>query len=149
MLNAERVIAINQFIDWLHTSFPAISIIAAAILLESFLPARKRFANIYDRWLTYIRFAAAIIFSLIALSQGMLGGCIIHIPQNYLAQQYLGRDWSDYGLFYREFIDPALHLYLRIFYFLGGLFVTWCTWQFWKKRLLAPHIGSGLNQKSL
>jgi hypothetical protein len=139
-LDAQRVIAINTFVDEIHAYFPYLSVIAILILLESFLPPRQGFWNWFDEYTAYIRFGFLILFSLIALSQGFLGGCFIHLPQNYLAQVYLGRDWVPYGIFYREYIPQNWVIWLRVFYLFGSLLVTFQTWKFWKNRLRAGYV---------
>jgi hypothetical protein len=140
MLDADKVIQINNFIDRVHTpilwAFPvALGIFSA---LEIFLPTKQFFQNKFDAFYSWFKFDLVILASLVSASQGFSGGCLIQIPQNFLAQKYLGRDWLPYGLVFRENIDPSYWWLLRLVYFIGGVVALYTLYTYWDKRMKIP-----------
>jgi hypothetical protein len=140
MLNAEKVIVINNFIDRVHTpiiwAFPVT--LGIFISLELFLPKKQKFENKFDQFFSLLKFCLVIFAGLVLSSQGFSGGCVIQIPQNFLAQQYLGRDWLPYGIVFREYINPDYLWLLRLFYFIGGLSSVFVVFKYWKERIKTP-----------
>lgn len=133
----ELALDINNFIDRVHSpyywAFP--SILAVFALLDLFLPAKLVYLNTFDRYFTHFKFALIIFFTLVATSQGLTGGCILHLPQNWLAENYLNMDYwnTPYGLVYREYVPQRFEWALRLVYFLGGMISVLATWKYYIK----------------
>jgi hypothetical protein len=135
-LTIEQAEAINTFVDKTHTFFPALSILAIIALIESYLPYKQRYESRLDKIITQCKFGLIIFFCLIALSQGILGGCFIHIPQNWFNETYLGvKNAVPFGLFGRQYIPEQYWILLRIGYFFGSLFAVYRAWEFYKRRV--------------
>jgi hypothetical protein len=137
MLNAEKVIEINNFIDRVHTpiiwAFPVT--LGIFVSLELFLPRKEQYENQFDEFFSWLKFYLVIFAGLVLSSQGFSGGCVIQIPQNLLAQQYLGRDWHPYGIVFRENINQEYLWLLRLFYFIGGLSSVFIVFKYWEDRI--------------
>lgn len=140
MLNAEKVIEINNFIDRVHTpiiwAFPVT--LGIFVSLELFLPRKEKYENQFDEFFSWLKFYLVIFAGLVLSSQGFSGGCVIQIPQNLLAQQYLGRDWHPYGIVFRENINQEYLWLLRLFYFIGGLSSVFVVFRYWEERIKTP-----------
>ena len=148
-MTPELALEINQFIDRIHSPYywSFFAVIAIIYLLEVFLPEKKYLESGFDRWLTYFKISIVGLFALVAISQGVTGGCVIQIPQNWLARNYLGMEyWHPYGLVFREYLDPQYWIFLRIFYLLGSFLTLFVTWKFWKKRVYTP-LKNGINHE--
>ncbi len=150
-LTYEQAEHIYKFIDWIHPFFLYLDVIAVLALLESFLPTKTKFESDLDRVLTYCKFAILFFFMLIALSQGFLGGCFIHIPQNWFSDTYLnGKYHNPFGLFGRQAIAEKYWPWLRLFYLVGSLLIGWRVWEYWQKRVrLSLYESNRHNPKSL
>ncbi len=127
---------INTYIDILHGYFPILSLLAGWSLLEVFLPPKNKFYSAFDKYFHYLKFALISFLAIIIFTQGLFGGCIIHIPQNLSARFFLGRNWTEYGLFYRQNIPESLHFLLRLFYFILGPMFIYFTYEYYQKRIL-------------
>jgi hypothetical protein len=135
-LSPEQAIFINQQIDKFHN--PEIWGLGLSLsllaFLETYLPAKEFFHNYLDKILTYFKLFFLSAFAIIFFQQGLFGGCLIQIPQNYIAKEYLGREyWYPYGLVYREFFNPEVWWVLQLFYLIIGSFTLWKTWVYFKK----------------
>ena len=144
-MTAEQAIAINNFIDQIHSpyywAFPvALGIFA---LLEIFLPAKDRYLNSFDRYFTYTKFSLAVFVTLVATSQGFTGGCVVHLIQNWLAQAFLGKEYWNlpYGVVYRELVPENFVWVLHLIYFLGGVMSLLATWKYYQKFIRSPDSG--------
>jgi hypothetical protein len=136
-LSYETAEKINRAIDVTHSFFPTLSMLAIFFLLESFLGNKEAFENAFDQWYTYAKIPLLALLNFIALSQGFLGGCAIYYPQVWFNRKYLGVDQPyEFGLFFRQSINPDFWWALRGLYLLGSLLILWRTWVFFKKRVL-------------
>ena len=120
-MDSQKAILINQFIDKVHNPnyWIIFWILALCILLEyKIFPKRKvKIQTRYQKIILYSKFLVLMFTFGIALSQSILGGCVIQLFQNYLAINYLDREyWYPYGLVFREKIDPQYWIYLRLIY---------------------------------
>jgi len=136
MFDADTVITINTWIDKYHgpNQFTPFVVMGMFVLLEVILPKKNGWENLFDKVLGHIKMGLVTLTMLVATSQGITGGCIIQIPQNWLARQALGRDWYPFGLVYREYVPQDFWWALRLFYFLGGLFILVIWWLWMEKR---------------
>jgi hypothetical protein len=130
-MNAETAIQINQWIDRFHNpSYWIIFwVIALYVLLEYRIFPKKEIVldTIYSRIVLYGKFGVLLFTFAIALSQSVLGGCAIQLIQNYLAVQYLDREyWYPFGLVFRENLQPQYWIWLRLFY--GALTIGYGFW---------------------
>lgn len=136
-MDPELALNINRLIDRVHSpyywAFP--SVLAVFSALEVFLPAKAYYLNRFDKYLTYCKFALIIFFTLIATSQGFTGGCVLHLLQNWLAQNYLHMEYwnAPYGPVYREYVPRDWEWVLRVSYFLGAWLSLAAAWQYYKK----------------
>jgi hypothetical protein len=136
-LSYEQAEAINIFIDRVHSpyywAFPVA--LGTFALLEVFLPHKEFFVSAFDRYFTYLKFSLIGFLSLVATSQGFTGGCVVHLVQNWLAQNYLGKEYWNlpYGLVYREYLPADLEWLLRLVYILGGLLSVLGVWVYYRK----------------
>jgi hypothetical protein len=140
-LTVEQATQINESIDKVHNPYywTFIAIVGVVFLFDSFLPIKSKFESDFDRVFSYFKFYTIIFFTLIALSQGLSGGCIIQIPQNWIAQTYLDRPyWYPYGPVFRELLPEQYWFVLVLGYFFGSLFAAFRAYRFWQKRILAP-----------
>lgn len=147
MLDAEKVIQINNFIDRVHTpivwAFPVT--LGIFISLEIFLPAKQRFETKFDEFYSWTKYYLVILASLVTISQGLSGGCWVQIPQNYLAQKYLGHDWLPYGLVFREYVNVEYWWVLRLVFFIGAILAFIIFYNYWNRRMKMPMSNSKLN----
>jgi hypothetical protein len=136
-MNAETAIQINQWIDRLHNpSYWIIFwVIALCILFEyTIFPQKKIILNsIYSRIVLYAKFGILLFTFAIALSQSVLGGCIITSLQNYFAIHYLNREyWYPFGLVFRENLDPQYWIWLRILYIIVTLLYGFWIYRYYR-----------------
>jgi len=130
-MDSQNAILINQFIDRIHNPnyWILFWIIALFILLEyTIFPKREILIQTrYQKIILYFKFSILILTFVIAFSQSVFGGCVIQLFQNYLAINYLDREyWYPYGLVFREKFDPKYWIYLRLTYiFLTILYGIW------------------------
>ena len=140
MLTAESVIEINNFIDRVHSpllwSFPVVLGIFTS--LEIFLPVKECFQSWFDKFYSWLKFYLVLIASLVTVSQGLSGGCWVQIPQNYLSQKYLGKDWLPYGLVFREYLPESQWWILRTTYFIAAILALSIFYFYWKRRMAKP-----------
>lgn len=144
-LSYQQAESINQTIDRFHEPYywSIFGVFALLFALEIFLPEKRRFSSQFDRYFTYFRFSIIILITLVALSQGLAGGCVLQIPQNWLAQNYLGREyWYPYGLVFREHVPQQFWPLLHFTYFLASLITPYFAFQYYQKRIKKPNIGS-------
>lgn len=141
-LNAQRAREINLLIDKYHDPYwwSLFGILSLVFLLEIFLPVKKQFENWFDKVLTDFKLFILFFCSLILISQGFLGGCVVQIPQNWLAQKYLDLPyWYPYGLVYRENFPESFWPFLRLIYILLALLFFYLTYLFYYKRVRLPN----------
>jgi hypothetical protein len=130
-MNSQTAIQINQWIDIVHNPnyWIVFWFISLYILLEpKIFPKRNIFTKgKYTKPIIYGKFLLLFFTFSIALSQSLLGGCLITSIQNYFARTYLSREyWYPYGLVLRENFAPQYWIYLRLFYIiLTILYGTW------------------------
>lgn len=130
-MNAQIALLINQWIDRIHNPnyWIIFWVIAVYILLEyKIFPHKKIVINTrYGRIVFYSKLGVLLFTFSIALSQSLLGGCVIQLIQNYLALNYLDREyWYPFGLVFREYLNPRYWIWLRIGY---GIFTI--AYGFW------------------
>lgn len=136
-ISYEQALTINNFIDRIHSAeywaFP--SMLGAFAMLEIFLPAKDFYLNQFDRYYTYLKFSFIIFLTLVATSQGFTGGCLVHLVQNWLAQNYLGKEYwnTPYGIVYRELVPEDYVWMLQMLYFLGGIITILAAWRYYQK----------------
>jgi len=120
MFTSETVIAINQWIDKYHGPAQWAPFVAIGLLvsLEGFLPTKTEWESVWDKWLTWLKSFFITLTMFVGASQGFTGGCVIQIPQNWLSQTALGRDWHPYGLVFREYVPQQWWWALHAFYIL-------------------------------
>lgn len=138
-MSSQQALAIIEVIDWIHQPYywSFIMFVALAYTFEIYLPKKRQWESIFDLVLTYFKFILIAILAFIVLMQGMIGGCLCQIPQNYLARKYLSLDyWYPFGLVFRENFAVQDWKWLRMFYLIAGLYFAWATYQFWKKRIV-------------
>lgn len=136
-MNPQIALQINQWIDRLHNpSYWIIFwVIALCILLEyTIFPQKKIILNsIYSRIVLYAKFGILLFTFAIALSQSVLGGCIITSLQNYFAVHYLNREyWYPFGLVFRENLAPQYWIWLRILYIIGTLLYGFWIYRYYR-----------------
>jgi hypothetical protein len=146
MLSPQQVIEINQFLDEIHSFFPYVTTLGAFLLLESLLPYRTP-RNVLERNLNYTKLIVMSSFVVVTLTQGIFGGCLLHIPQNWLAQEVLGKKWHEYGLVYRYSLPQAWWPALQLFYVVLGSFGAWRTWHYYQRRILGYTLTTPVLQK--
>lgn len=135
-LSYDQAYQINEWIDKIHNPQYWVlgGVVAVIAIIESYLPAKKAFVSDLDEYLTYFKFFFLIAFCLVFFTQGLFNGCIIQIPQNFIAQKYLNREyWYPFGIVYRENLDPKFWPLLRLFYLVLGSLSFWRTWIFYQK----------------
>jgi Na+-translocating ferredoxin:NAD+ oxidoreductase RnfD subunit len=140
-LTYDQAVKINEDIDKIHNPYywSFLAVIGGIFLLDSFLPEKQHFESKFDKYFTFFKWSIIVFFTLIALSQGLTGGCVVQIPQNWIAQHYLNRDyWYPYGPVFRELLPQQYWFILQISYFLGSLFTLWRARVFYKKRMIMP-----------
>jgi hypothetical protein len=150
-LTREQAIEINQWIDVFHnpSQWAYIIFVAAFISLESFTPGKEQFTSRFDKYLVYTKFMLLVFLCLVVGSQGFFGGCIVQLPQNWIAQEYLDRPyWYPYGLVYREELDESLWPLLRLLYLVLAIFFIWRTVIFYRKFIKIPKEKMQTNQSS-
>lgn len=136
LLSYQQAYDINQWIDnWHNPSFWILGgVVGIVAILESFLPARNSLSGKYEQFLVKFKFFFLIALAVVFFTQGLLGGCIIQIPQNAIAKAYLGREfWYPFGLVYRENIPESYWPILRLFYLILGSFAIQRCVVFYKK----------------
>jgi hypothetical protein len=144
-LTAEQAIQINQTIDRYHDPryWSIFGILSLIFLLEVFFPTKKVFKNKLDSFFSHFKFSILLFTSLILISQGIFGGCVIQIPQNWLAQKYLNLPyWYPYGLVYRESFDSSFWPVLRTIYILITILYFYWLYHYYRKRLHHPRNNS-------
>ncbi len=137
-LNKEKALEIIYFIDKYHDPryWIIFGVLSAIFLLEIFLPKKIQFENNFDKVFTYFKVSILFFVGLILFSQGFLGGCVIQIPQNWLAQKFLDRPyWYPYGLVYRENLPESFWPMLRIIYILFSILYYLVFYIFLDKRV--------------
>ena len=140
-LTYEQAIKLNEDIDKIHNPYywTFLAVIGVMFLLESFLPVKSKFESGFDKYFTFFKWGVIIFFTLIALSQGLTGGCVVQIPQNWIAKTYLNREyWYPYGPVFRELLPERYWFVLQIGYFLGSIYALWRAIEFYKKRVMIP-----------
>ena len=125
-MNPQIALQINQWIDRLHNpSYWIIFwVIALCILLEYIIFPQKKIVldTVYSRIVLYAKLGILFFTFAIALSQSVLGGCVITSLQNYLAVNYLNREhWYPFGLVFRENLEPQYWIWLRVLYIIVTL----------------------------
>lgn len=143
-MDAEKATQINQWIDIIHnpTYWIIFWVIALYILLEyTISPHKKILLNTrYERIVFYTKWGILVFTFSIALSQSLLGGCAIQLIQNYLAVQYLDRNyWYPFGLVFREQLAPQYWIWLRVLY--GILTVGYGLWIYRYYRFVRSKMG--------
>ena len=143
-MNAQTALLINEWIDIIHNPnyWIIFWVIAVYILLEyRIFPHKKIVLNtLYSRLVLYAKFAILLLTLAVALSQSILGGCAIQLIQNYLAVNYLDREyWYPFGLVFREQIAPQYWIWLRIGY--GILTIGYVFWIYRYYRFIMKHKG--------
>ena len=141
-MNAENVIKINQTIDQIHSYFPILAAFGVLFMLQSYLPVKQKFNSKFNKVFNYFKVSLISLFAFIFLFQGVFGGCVIHLGQNFLAQKYLNRNWANYGLVYREKVPKVYWPLLRTTYLGIGLFASFRGLKFYEKRILFKSIVS-------
>lgn len=129
-MNESLALKIIEFIDKFHQ--PHIwtlgGVIAVLALVESFLNENYIYKSFLGILLIYFKLFFLVMFDLVFFTQGLFGGCLLQVPQNYLARKYLGMDfWYPFGIVYRESLNPVFWPYLRIFYLFLGIFAIYRT----------------------
>ena len=130
-MDNQTALLINQWIDIIHNPnyWIIFWFIALYILLENNLFPKRDIIpkSKYGKAIIYSKLFILFFTFSIAVSQSLLGGCFITSIQNYLAINYLGREyWYPFGLVFRENFDPQYWIYLRLFYIiLTALYATW------------------------
>jgi len=140
-ISYQQAESINQTIDRFHEPYywSGFGLLAFLFILEIFLPEKKYFKSAFDKYFTYFRFSIIILMTLVALSQGLAGGCVLQIPQNWLAQNYLGREyWYPYGLVFREHFPEKFWPILHFTYFVASLITPYFAYQYYQKRIKKP-----------
>ncbi len=141
MFSPDQIIQFNHVVDIIHSYFPYIGFLACVFIFESHLPAQKVIKdrnNPIEKRIFKIKFWAIVLFASTWFSQAILGGCLVHIPQNALNQLYFGRPLHDFGLFYRESLPPGYLPFLRTFYLFLFVYVTWRSVVFYRKYISNP-----------
>jgi hypothetical protein len=136
LLTYQQAYNFNQWIDgWHNPSFWILGgIVGIVAILESFLPAKNFISGYYEKILINSKFFFLIALAVVFFTQGLLGGCIIQLPQNWIAQNFLGRPfWYPFGLVYREGISEQYWPLLRFFYLILGTFAIQRCLVFYKK----------------
>lgn len=139
-IDPQLIIKINQTVDQIHSFFPTLALFGCFFLIESYLPKKSFFESSLDKFLSYFKLSLVSLLAFIFLSQGILGGCLLHIPQNFLSQKYLSRNWSNYGLVFREKIPRNYLPLLRTSYLGIGLYASWASLKFYEKRIIFKNI---------
>ncbi len=138
-MNVELAQKIISFIDFVHQPYYWTFIVVVAFFysFESYLPKKTTWESRLDRYIGCFKFGLICILAFIVVMQGITGGCIFQIPQNYLAQNYLGLPyWYPFGLVFRENIDQSYWGLLRAVYLLLGSYYSYTAVQFWQKRMV-------------
>jgi hypothetical protein len=136
MFTPDQIIQINQTVDVIHSYFPYIGFIACVFIFESYLPSQKVLTHPeskVERGVFKIKFWAISLFATTWFSQAILGGCLVHIPQNALNHLYFGRPLHDFGLFYRENLPAGYLPFLRTFYLFLFIYTAWRSVIFYRK----------------
>jgi hypothetical protein len=120
-MSSQTALLINQWIDIIHNPnyWIIFWFIALYILLENNIFPKKNIIpkSKYAKLIIYTKLLILIFTFSIAASQGLLGGCFITSIQNYLAINYLDREyWYPFGLVFRENFNPQYWIYLRLLY---------------------------------
>lgn len=134
----EQVIEFNQLVDKYHDPryWSIFGFLSLVFILEVFLPIKKSFNGYFDQVLSYFKFGVLLFTSLIVASQSFLGGCLIQIPQNWLAQRYLGQPyWYPFGLVYRENFPESFWPYLRLIYLFLAILYFYFLYKYYQRRL--------------
>lgn len=142
-LTPQQAIEINQTIDRFHEPYQwaAMALLAMFFSLEIFLPTKQHFESKFDIFYSQVKWYFILLMTAVALSQGITGGCVLQIPQNYLASEFLNRPyWYPYGVVFRENFPPSFEPFLRIFYFAFSLVTPYVANKFWNKRLRLPRL---------
>jgi hypothetical protein len=137
-MTPELALRINYFIDRYHSqeywSYPFL--LAVFFMLEIFLPPRASYESRFDKYFTWFKFGLVAFAALIAASQGFAGGCLVQLPQNWLAQNYLSMPyWHEYGLAFREYVPAGWHWLLRLVYMAGGCLCLWAAYRYYLRRV--------------
>jgi hypothetical protein len=140
-LTFQQAEAINTAVDKIHALFPLFSVMATIFLLQGFGKPQVAFTSPWQKYYAWFRFGFVLLLVSTVLSQGVLGGCLIHIPQNWFNRVYLNQDNAvPFGLFARQYIDPKYWPFLRMFYLLAGLLVSWRALVFYRKFVNLPTV---------
>lgn len=135
--------SINQTIDRYHqpSQWVTLGVMAGFFALEVFLPTKEVFESKFDRYYSYVKFGIIVLMTSVALSQGITGGCVVQIPQNWLARTYMGKEyWYPFGVVFRENFPTWFEPYLRLIYFVFSLITPYTVWIYWKKRIKIPRL---------
>jgi hypothetical protein len=134
-ITPDQAIAINETIDIIHSTFPYFMALGVYCIAVSFLPAKTAYESYFDKCISYIIAGFGAVLVLYLISQAVLGGCIVHIPENWIARTYLGRsEWWPFGLFGRRNWPFALWT-LRLLYAILSILSVWRFRIYMKNRL--------------
>lgn len=136
-LSYQQAQSINRFVDVVHSFFPFFALVAISILIEGLVRKQKKhYDSLIDYCLTITKLIFLTLLNLIALSQGLLGGCFIYYPQTWFNRKYLGIDEPyEFGLFGRQYIPENYYFILQSGYFVGAVVVLLTSYIFVKKRV--------------
>jgi len=138
MFTPNQARQLNEFIDLIHNPswWSYAGVLALVFIVESYLPKSNKQENNLLKNLAKFKFYILSAFTFVFLGQGLFGGCIIQLPQNWIAQTYLNKEyWYPYGLVYREYFAQRLWPLLRFFYLIIGYYSLERTWIFYHKFL--------------
>lgn len=129
------MILLNETIDAIHSLFPVLMPIGVVCVVMSYLPLKSHFESHFDVYFTWILFTFGCLFASYLYSQALLGGCFIHIPQNWIARQYLGKsEWWPFGL-YGRYGWPFDLITLRLLYIVLSVYSTIRLYVFYVRRI--------------
>lgn len=134
-MNPQWAAQVNQWIDVLHNPryWIIFWLVAVYVVIEDTFIVRSDipFRRIQFGW----RFSILVFTWLILASQSIFGGCAIQFVQNYLAREYLDRDyWYPFGLVFREFLSPQYWILLRGLYLVLTVAYGAFIYHYWNKR---------------
>jgi hypothetical protein len=138
-VTSDQALAIIRFIDQVHQPYywSFAMFVAFAYSFESYLPSKIKWESRFDSWLSWFKLFLIGTLGFITIMQGVLNGCLCQIPQNYLAQKYLNKEyWYPFGVVFRENFSSEYWPLLRFGYLVLGGYFCWTGYQFWHKRMV-------------
>lgn len=130
----EQALLVQRLLDTLHNpSWSVGFIIMLIFIFEGFIAKNN---PIFFKNSLFAQKAKVFLmywYSVVAFTQAIFKGCVIHIPQNWIAREYMGLEyWHPYGLVYREVIPESILPFIPFLYFGVGLFLLWRGYKFQK-----------------